>query len=48
MKPATVHASVITAILSVAAVSALPIPLERCVTSVHQITGATTLSVVAR
>lgn len=45
--PATVHVSVITAILSVAAVSALPIPLERCVTSARQITGATTLSVVA-
>lgn len=48
MKPAFVHISVITAIPSVAAVSALPILLERCVTNVHQITGAITLSVAAR
>lgn len=45
--PVPVHNLVITVILSVAAVSAPPIPLERCVTSVHQITGAMTLSMVA-
>lgn len=45
--PVSVHVLAITAIPSVAAVSALPILLERCVTNVHQITGAITLSVAA-
>lgn len=48
MKPVSVHDLVIIAIPSVAAVSALPILLERCVTNVHQITGAMTLSLAAR
>lgn len=48
MKPAIVHVLAITVIPSVDAVSALPILLERCVTNVHQITGAITLSVAAR
>lgn len=48
VKPVSVRISVITAIPSVAAVSALPILLERCVTNVQQITGAMTLSVAAR
>lgn len=48
MKPVSVHVLAITAIPSVDTVSALPILLERCVTNVHQITGAIALSAAAR
>jgi len=48
MKPVSVHILVITAIPSVATVSALPTLLKRCVTNVHQTTGAMTLSVAVR
>lgn len=48
MKLVNVHVSAITAIPSVDAVSALPTLLERCVTNVHQITGAIALSAAAR
>lgn len=48
MKLVNVPVLAITVIPSVDAVSALPTLLERCVTNVHQITGAIALSVAAR